>query len=369
MDASLSLERAQEVMLLQDLCDLAQDKEFHTACRLMPEPNRVNHIHIMLPVGTCLAEIHVTFREYPSEGVPDIQPGEDELSNLLARRVTHQLVTNTSQLNHLKDVVAALREASNRLCWGHQAYKTQANQSPSLPDLMGVPLAQALIGSLVQAAVSSLTDVVVPFVAYALVLTVPQEQDPQPGSTSGAIQTEPLPTDSSDHVASVVPGVITKLFLSETLLATILRDGSRHKPNEYAFICSGILAPEGVATVFDYYAGEMEISTPSFCKLTKASIIHTLYEAMPRSHNLVVWGHTHPVEGPSCTDMQAFDEVAAWDEEIAQHGVLMKHSIAMLINARSQSLRFYDTHTKQEIVSMVVPRSGRQKPSPMGGIL
>lgn len=120
MDAGLSLDRAQEVMLLQDLRDLAQDQAFHTAYRLMPEPNRMNHIRIMLPVGTCLADIHVTFREYPSEGVPDIQPGEDELSNLLARRVTHQLVTDTSQLNRLKDVVAALREASNRLCWERQ---------------------------------------------------------------------------------------------------------------------------------------------------------------------------------------------------------------------------------------------------------
>jgi hypothetical protein len=103
----------------------------------------------------------------------------------------------------------------------------------------------------------------------------------------------------------------------------------------------------------------MEISTPVSCRLTSAFIADALYQQIPHSHQLVVWGHIHPLEGPSATDTAAFRHLAQWEQETADVRGLAKKSLALLINGCTDHLLFYDVQSTRLIAhALIVPGGG-----------
>ena len=144
------------------------------------------------------------------------------------------------------------------------------------------------------------------------------------------------------------PTAISEIVMAKGLRTQILRDYKQYRPNEYAFLCSGTIE-DGVGTVTNYYAGEMAVSTLVYCELTPEFIERTIYDEMPREHNLLVWSHVHPIEGPSGTDVESFRELAKWDAELAQAGGLHKRSIALLVSSLTKRLSFYDVHSLRKI--------------------
>lgn len=137
---------------------------------------------------------------------------------------------------------------------------------------------------------------------------------------------------------------ITEIRFDDAIYNQILIDFMQYAPNEYAFMCSGQMT-DGTVEVDAYYPGEMAISTPVYCELTAEFIDKTVYDDIPSEHDIIVWGHVHPIESPSGTDAESFEDLAAWDKEIAHLGMIKKRSVALLVSSFSRAATFYDVHT------------------------
>jgi len=142
---------------------------------------------------------------------------------------------------------------------------------------------------------------------------------------------------------------ISHIDLPSALYQQIKTDYKQHAPNEYAYLLSGTIDEEGNAQVLAYYAGEMAVSNPVYCELTDEFVEKAVYDLMPKEHNLIVWGHVHPIEGASGTDVASFAELAEWDRNIATVGHINKRSVALLVSSLSFSTRFYDVHSEELI--------------------
>lgn len=141
---------------------------------------------------------------------------------------------------------------------------------------------------------------------------------------------------------------IERIEMKPRMLTMILDDFSRHAPNEYAFLLSGKLENE-IATITAYFPGEMAISTPFYCELTPEFIERTVYDELPKHHDILVWGHVHPIEGPSGTDSESFDDLADWDRQIAQLNTIKVRSLALLVSSFTKTPSFYDVHSGEQV--------------------
>ena len=153
------------------------------------------------------------------------------------------------------------------------------------------------------------------------------------------------------------PKQITAVNLPDTLYRQIITDYKQHAPNEYAYLLSGKIGEDGVANLTQYFAGEMSIATPVYCELTDQFIDRVIYDEMSKEDNLIVWGHVHPIEGASGTDVASFAELAKWDQEIADLGRIDKQSVALLVSSLSYSVRIYDVHTEELIPTRIKEQS------------
>ncbi len=148
---------------------------------------------------------------------------------------------------------------------------------------------------------------------------------------------------------------ITEVRFSDTIYNQILIDYTQYAPNEYAFICSGTHDKDGSIAITHYYPGEMRVSTPVYCELTAEFINQTVYDDIPHDHTIIVWGHVHPIESPSRTDTDSFDDLAAWDQETATIGAIKKRSIALLVSSVSRKATFHNVNTHDLIPHLLTP--------------
>ncbi len=151
------------------------------------------------------------------------------------------------------------------------------------------------------------------------------------------------------------------VVIYDYLLPWILEDYKQHAPNEYAFICSGYVL-DGVVTLTDYYPGEMKYTSPVSCRLDNEFAIDVVYDQVPAQHNIICWSHVHPIEVPSHTDMEAFDEHAKMDEHTFNNGLLKKRSLGMIISGHSHKITVFDTHDySRPLKHIVLPYKGKQE--------
>ncbi len=399
---SYPLQKGELVKLMQDIVQLLESPEHGKAFTLtLIAPDCYNPIRISIPVAPEQeASVLVTFAAYPSSINPAIEPRGGALSEVVASRVKSHLQGSTkcsSRFVRLPDMVALVQEAVSAL--GHEEDKVAseasaplANKQSKLPAITrtllavrstAIPIASAMLmpvlaSAMIAVARWSLTIgfslAITAFVLTALLAmrsrssspvlpetrtTMEQTSPPEPQEDTAAIPVA-QPEQETVEENQLFSGVI-QVFLLEPLVERILGDFSRYAPDEYAFLCSGVVTPEGTALVTGYYPGDMLISTPVYCELTEAFIRQTLYRDIPEEHNLVVWGHVHPASGPSHTDAVSFDHLASCDREIAEQGVIAVRSIAMLINTYTQRISFYDVHTHEQIAHVLLPVGGMQK--------
>ncbi len=145
--------------------------------------------------------------------------------------------------------------------------------------------------------------------------------------------------------------IIKKVIWPRSIYKSILGDYSKYRPNEFAFICSGYFLNNGIVRIISYYSGKMRISNPGYCELTDKFIETTIYSDIPREDDLIVWGHVHPIDGPSGIDSNSFKEISKWDLEVFKSGHLLKRSIALLINSNNERALFFDLHSSRQIPS------------------
>jgi hypothetical protein len=160
---------------------------------------------------------------------------------------------------------------------------------------------------------------------------------------------------------SIISLPLKCVVVYDYLLPGILADYKKHAPNEYAFICSGYVV-DGIATLTDYYPGEMALSTPVVCRLDEEFARDVVYDQVPPSHNIICWSHVHPIEVPSSTDREAFDTHAKWDEEVLSRGLLEKRSLGMIISGATHKITVFDTHDyRRPLRHFVIPFKGKQE--------
>jgi hypothetical protein len=105
------------------------------------------------------------------------------------------------------------------------------------------------------------------------------------------------------------PGEIRRVILPDTLVKFMKQDFERRAPEEFAFLASGVITPEGVGIISSYYGGELDETSPVHCTLKESFISRVLYDDLPKTHNLIVWGHFHPISGPSGTDSRSLNQL------------------------------------------------------------
>ncbi len=385
---SLQWNEAQERALLQDILAISKKQGFGETFEVaLVKQGRYNQLSIMMPSGSDqVVKVIVTFHTYPATDVPDLEPHGDEVSGRVVALVRERLAMRTQRLLSLADIVTLIQDVVREL----DPMKVQSAtitpdmvMPPGLPVSLPAALVDALVPQLVTALVPATVKALVPVLVHSLVPTLPSTFESLTGGGSVG-ETMDARTQNGGHTNMnwwkrlmkrkstskpvVAPPVsdVREAYILEAIAESILRDFAKSAPNEYAFICSGVLTTEGTAFVTEYYSGvgNMKVRTPVYCELQETFIEATVYDHMPHSHNLVVWGHVHPIEGPSATDEASFHETAAWDRVVAGQGMPAKRSLIMLVNAHTYNMSLYDPHTMSRVKHIVI--AAREKDTAHG---
>jgi hypothetical protein len=302
--------RRQEATLVEDIIAAVTDPRHGSSYALfLPRSDCLNLLVLSLPLrNQKRAWIQVIFHEYPARTLT-ILSNHDLLNEMLCARMQYRLAYSSEVPLRLSSVLTHLYREGQ--------------------------MVQDVCAWVIGPAGAKLP-------APALQIASSQEE--------GQEVTAPAPPTTA-----LLPAALPRqVIVPEVLLTEILNDyrdytRERRSPDEYAFICSGTLSLDGMVGVSRYYRGEMAVSTPVYCELTTACKQRILYHEVPLEHEVVVFGHIHPISGPSETDKRAFDTTAAWDYEVAMYGHLQKYSLAMLICSFTFEVSFYDTHTHERL--------------------
>lgn len=148
---------------------------------------------------------------------------------------------------------------------------------------------------------------------------------------------------------------IVQVKMPQAIYEKILADYfDAYHPNEYAYVCSGVMV-DGVVEIESYYAGEMLHSTAVYSENTEDFNERIVYEEIPHDHNIIIWGHVHPIEQPSWTDITSFVHLAEWDRAAAEQGVKDTRSVALLISSNTRIPSFFDVHAMAQIPHLIEP--------------
>jgi hypothetical protein len=402
--AEVPLEESQQVELMQDMLLVQEQQGFGKDFKLsLIRPDCYNPLSIALFFEEKgYIRLLVTFLDYPAMHHPIIEPRGDEESHLFSLAVSQQLRASGVQPVRLQDVIAVaqeVRQGSKKDEKTHEEPKEQDGgrslEKKKVPSVFVIALLVLALIHLIAQLIIGASVGMVKFIYVKIrifrrrkMVVAPAKQEafapplkeginsvpmkrkeeailPDEEANKGE-NSEVLPGDNyesprsleqakkkREHALLSIP--VIQITLPRTILRSILHNFSQYAPNEYAFLCSGVLTSDGAASIQSYYIGEMQISTPVYCELKEEFTRRILYEEVPRSHNLIVWGHVHPISGPSHTDAESFDYLAACDREIAEQGIIAIHSVAMLVDAHDHRVSFYDTHTHKRISYMLLP--------------
>lgn len=153
---------------------------------------------------------------------------------------------------------------------------------------------------------------------------------------------------------------LSRIVIFEEIMRQIQKDAYFNAPNEICFLASGVLTPEGNVVVCQYYGGEMDENSQCSCSLDKKFTEKIIYEAIPEDHKVIIWGHVHPIEGPSSLDCASLRELGEWDDLLRGEGPISKRSLVMLINAWTFSVMFYDVKTERKLPHIITRGFGKR---------
>lgn len=145
------------------------------------------------------------------------------------------------------------------------------------------------------------------------------------------------------------PQVVSRVVIRDNVFSEIEKAYRLHKPNEICFLCSGLLMNEGIALCETFYGGVMDKNSSVYCSLTEEFIAEVIYDLRPPDHNLIVWGHIHPISSPSGMDSSSFEEIARWEHWYNSENASHLQSIAMLIDSHDFIISFFDVHSHKKI--------------------